>query len=45
MAGIPTGCIVNNPHAPIAQAADYPVEVITGPEFVTGSTRMKAGGA
>ena len=42
-AGIPTGCIVNNPHAPIAQAADYPVEVITGPEFVTGSTRMKAG--
>lgn len=30
-------------HAPIAQAADYPVEVITGPEFVTGSTRMKAG--
>ena len=42
-AGIPTGCIVNNPHAPIALAADYPVEVITGPEFVTGSTRMKAG--
>ncbi len=42
--GIPTGCIVNNPHAPIAlKAADYPVEVITGPEFVTGSTRMKAG--
>ena len=41
--GIPTGCIVNNPHSPIAQAADYPVEVITGPEFVTGSTRMKAG--
>ena len=41
--GIPTGCIVNNPHAPIAQTADYPVEVITGPEFVTGSTRMKAG--
>ena len=41
--GIPTGCIVNNPHAPIALTADYPVEVITGPEFVTGSTRMKAG--
>ena len=41
--GIPTGCIVNNPHSPIAQQADYPVEVITGPEFVTGSTRMKAG--
>ena len=28
---------------PIAAEADYPVEVITGPEFVTGSTRMKAG--
>ena len=41
--GIPTACIVNNPHSPIAQQADYPVEVITGPEFVTGSTRMKAG--
>ena len=43
--GIPTGCIVNNPHSPIAQAADHAVEVITGPEFVTGSTRMKAGTA
>ena len=41
--GIPTGCIVNNPHSPIAEQSDYPVEVITGPEFVTGSTRMKAG--
>ena len=41
--GIPTGCIVNNPHSPIAEQADYTVEVITGPEFVTGSTRMKAG--
>ncbi len=41
--GIPTGCIVNNPHSPIAEWADYEVEVITGPEFVTGSTRMKAG--
>lgn len=41
--GITTGCIVNNPDSPIAAEADYPVEVITGPEFVTGSTRMKAG--
>jgi N-acetylmuramic acid 6-phosphate etherase len=41
--GIITGCIVNNPGSPIAAASDYPVEVITGPEFVTGSTRMKAG--
>ena len=38
-----TGCIVNNPNSPIASVADYSVEVVTGPEFVTGSTRMKAG--
>ena len=42
---IPCGCIVSNPGSPIATAADYPVEVITGPEFVTGSTRMKCGTA
>lgn len=42
---IMTGCIVNNPESPIAHEADWPVEVITGPEFVTGSTRMKAGTA
>ena len=41
--GIPTGCLVNNPGSPIAAQADYPVEVITGPEFITGSTRMKCG--
>lgn len=41
--GITTGCIVNNPNSSIAAEADYQVEVITGPEFVTGSTRMKAG--
>ena len=40
---IPCGCIVSNPDSPIAEQADYPVEVITGPEFVTGSTRMKCG--
>lgn len=40
---ITTGCIVNNPASPIAAQADYPVEVITGPEFITGSTRMKSG--
>ena len=40
---IPCGCIVGNPASPIAAQADYPVEVITGPEFVTGSTRMKCG--
>lgn len=37
------GCIVGNPGSPIAAVADYPVEVVTGPEFVTGSTRMKCG--
>lgn len=41
--GIPTGAFVNNPGSPISACADYPVEVITGPEFVTGSTRMKSG--
>jgi N-acetylmuramic acid 6-phosphate etherase len=43
--GITTGCITCNPGAPIAEKADFPIEVITGPEFVTGSTRMKAGTA
>jgi N-acetylmuramic acid 6-phosphate etherase len=42
---IATGCIVSNPDSPIASQADYPVEVITGPEFVSGSTRMKCGTA
>lgn len=41
--GIPTGCLVSNPDSPIAAQADFPVEVITGPEFITGSTRMKCG--
>jgi N-acetylmuramic acid 6-phosphate etherase len=42
---ITTGCIVCNAHSPIARAARFPVEVIVGPEFLTGSTRMKAGTA
>lgn len=42
---IATGCVVCNHHTPIAEAADYPVEIIVGPEFVSGSTRMKAGTA
>ena len=42
---ITTGCICCNPDSPLAQQADYPIEVIVGPEFVTGSTRMKAGTA
>ena len=40
-----TGCIVCNVNSPIANISDYPVEIIVGPEFVTGSTRMKAGTA
>jgi len=40
-----TGCIVCNSGSPVAAQAKYPVEVITGPEFLTGSTRMKAGTA
>jgi N-acetylmuramic acid 6-phosphate etherase len=43
--GIVTGCIVCNPDSPVSQAADYPIEAVTGPEFVTGSTRMKSGTA
>ncbi len=43
--GITTGCIVSNPDSPIAAQADFPVEVITGPEFIAGSTRMKCGTA
>jgi N-acetylmuramic acid 6-phosphate etherase len=42
---ITTGCIVSNPNSPISEHADYPVEVITGPEVITGSTRMKCGTA
>lgn len=44
-AGVTTGAIVCNEGSELAAAAEYPVEVIVGPEFVTGSTRMKAGTA
>lgn len=43
--GIKTGCITCNLNSELAKAADYPIEVVVGPEFVTGSTRMKAGTA
>lgn len=43
--GVATGCVVCNGGSPIAAIAKYPVEVIVGPEFVTGSTRMKSGTA
>ena len=40
-----TGCIVCNPNSAVAEVATLPVEVVVGAEFVTGSTRMKAGTA
>ena len=40
-----TGCIVCNEGSPVSEVSDYPVEVVVGPEFVTGSTRMKSGTA
>ena len=40
-----TGCITNNAGSPLALTAQFPVEVVVGPEFVTGSSRMKAGTA
>ncbi|UTW62398.1 N-acetylmuramic acid 6-phosphate etherase [bacterium SCSIO 12741] len=43
--GIPTGCITCNPGAPMVAKADFPIEVNVGPEYVTGSTRMKSGTA
>ena len=43
--GLLTGCITSNPNTPLAQAADYAIETIVGPEFVTGSSRMKSGTA
>ncbi|WP_192822982.1 N-acetylmuramic acid 6-phosphate etherase [Rufibacter sp. LB8] len=41
--GITTGCVVCNADSKVAAVAQFPVEVVTGPEFLTGSTRMKAG--
>ena len=43
--GLLTGCITSNPETPLAEVADYPIETIVGPEFVTGSSRMKSGTA
>lgn len=43
--GLLTGGITNNLNTPLAKAADYAIETIVGPEFVTGSTRMKSGTA
>jgi N-acetylmuramic acid 6-phosphate etherase len=43
--GLLSGCITCNRNSPLAQVSEHPIEVIVGPEFVTGSTRMKAGTA
>jgi N-acetylmuramic acid 6-phosphate etherase len=43
--GLLTGCIVCNGGSALAAAVEYPIEAVVGPEFVTGSTRMKAGTA
>ncbi|WP_439131626.1 N-acetylmuramic acid 6-phosphate etherase [Polaribacter sp.] len=43
--GIVTGSISCNKNSPLSKTAQYPIEVIVGPEFVTGSSRMKAGTA
>ena len=42
---ISTACIVCNSNSPVAAVADFPIEIVVGPEFVTGSTRMKSGTA
>ncbi len=43
--GIITGSISCNPNSPLSEEAKHPIEVVVGPEYVTGSTRMKSGTA
>ncbi|MFV0392681.1 MAG: N-acetylmuramic acid 6-phosphate etherase [Paludibacteraceae bacterium] len=43
--GILTACITSNPESPMAEAAEIAIETIVGPEYVTGSSRMKSGTA
>ncbi len=43
--GILTACVTCNPNSPLAAEVDIPIEAVVGPEFVTGSTRMKSGTA
>ncbi len=43
--GALTSCITCNPSSPIASISKFPIEVIVGPEYVSGSTRMKSGTA
>lgn len=42
---ITTACVVCNSNSPLSKVSDFPIEVVVGPEFVTGSTRMKSGTA
>ena len=42
---IVTGCITSNPNSPVANVSNFPIEVDVGPEFLTGSSRMKSGTA
>ena len=42
---ITTACIVCNERSPLSEVADFPIDIVVGPEFVTGSTRMKSGTA
>lgn len=42
---ITTGCVACNKNSPLANISAYPIEIIVGPEFITGSSRMKAGTA
>lgn len=44
-AGLLTGCVTCNPGSKLAEVSEYTIEAVTGPEFVTGSTRLKAGTA
>ncbi len=43
--GLLTGCIVCNEGSKVAAEAQFPIEIVVGPEYVTGSTRMKSGTA
>jgi N-acetylmuramic acid 6-phosphate etherase len=43
--GISTGCVVCNAGSAVAAVSKFPIEVVVGPEFVTGSTRLKSGTA
>ncbi|MFT3885142.1 MAG: N-acetylmuramic acid 6-phosphate etherase [Flavobacteriales bacterium] len=44
-AGVLTACITCNPDSPVTAVAEHPIVVVVGPEFVTGSTRLKSGTA